>query len=142
MALLLEGLKVGRETACEDYIIISPSDDMERDQTATEKENIKPYNGLLLDPMVTNKQEEWDEESLQRKDGDHHSNDNLYKPLLSKNLTSLDGKDMQSPISHSNVLGMKNNSKLVVGNGVGHAAVSPLLRPSETAEKWPQWNQE
>ncbi|GFP87200.1 monosaccharide-sensing protein 2 [Phtheirospermum japonicum] len=69
------------------------------------------------------KNEEWDEESLQR-DGDGgytsdvvgtDSDDNLRTPLISRQTTSME-KDLIPPQSHGTVLNMRRHSSLMQGN--------------------------
>ncbi|KAI3899757.1 hypothetical protein MKW92_049830 [Papaver armeniacum] len=68
------------------------------------------------------KEEQWDEESLQR-DGEDYtsdnaggdSDDNLQTPLMSRQTTSMD-KDMVPPASHGSILSMRRNSSLMQGN--------------------------
>ncbi|XXG39221.1 hypothetical protein AAC387_Pa01g0239 [Persea americana] len=73
-----------------------------------------------------NKTEQWDEESLHREGEDYasdgaggDSDDNLQSPLLSRQTTSLEGKDMVMPphAAHGSVLSMRRNSSLMQGNG-------------------------
>ncbi|RWR92919.1 monosaccharide-sensing protein 2 [Cinnamomum micranthum f. kanehirae] len=72
-----------------------------------------------------NKNEQWDEESQQREGEDYasdgaggDSDDNLQSPLLSRQTTSLEGKDMVAPpnVSHGSVLSMRRHSSLMQGN--------------------------
>ncbi|KAK1272832.1 Monosaccharide-sensing protein 2 [Acorus gramineus] len=69
------------------------------------------------------KTDQWDEESL--RDGEDYasddaagdSDDNLHSPLLSRQTTSLEGKDMVPPHpSHGSVLSMRRHSSLMQGN--------------------------
>ncbi|KAI3980662.1 hypothetical protein MKX01_025227 [Papaver californicum] len=68
------------------------------------------------------KEEQWDEESLQR-DGEDYtsdnaggdSDDNLQTPLMSRQTTSME-KDMVPPASHGSILSMRRNSSLMQGN--------------------------
>eukprot|EP00262_Sarcandra_glabra_P001929 TRINITY_DN1210_c0_g1_i1.p1 TRINITY_DN1210_c0_g1~~TRINITY_DN1210_c0_g1_i1.p1 ORF type:complete len:597 (-),score=103.20 TRINITY_DN1210_c0_g1_i1:165-1733(-) len=71
-----------------------------------------------------NKNEQWDEESLQREGEDYtsdaagaDSDDNLQSPLISRQTTSLEGKDMVPPqASHGSILSMRRHSSLMQGN--------------------------
>ncbi|KAK1400301.1 Monosaccharide-sensing protein 2 [Heracleum sosnowskyi] len=74
----------------------------------------------MADPHA--KQEQWDEESLQREGEDYttdaggeDSDDNLHSPLISRQTTSME-KDMAAPRSHGSVLGVRRNSSLLKGN--------------------------
>ncbi|KAF8409895.1 hypothetical protein HHK36_002413 [Tetracentron sinense] len=68
------------------------------------------------------KNEQWDEESLQR-DGEGYtsdaarvdSDDNLQSPLLSRQTTSME-KDLVPPASHDSILSMRRHSSLMQGN--------------------------
>ncbi|KAH7669348.1 Sugar/inositol transporter protein [Dioscorea alata] len=71
------------------------------------------------------KADQWDEESGQR-DGEDYasdgpggdSDDNVHTPLLSRQTTSLEGKDMMpSQVSHGSTLSMRRHSSLMHGNG-------------------------
>lgn len=72
------------------------------------------------EPHVRN--EEWDEESLQR-DGEGYASDaasadsdaNLQSPLISRQTTSLE-KDMVAPPSHGSILSMRRHSSLMKDN--------------------------
>ncbi|KAJ0966776.1 hypothetical protein J5N97_023693 [Dioscorea zingiberensis] len=72
------------------------------------------------------KTDQWDEESAQREGEDYtsdgqggdDSDDNLHTPLLSRQTTSLEGKDMIPPhASHGSSLSIRRNSSLMHGNG-------------------------
>lgn len=74
----------------------------------------------MADPHA--KQEQWDEESLQREGEDYttdaggeDSDDNLQSPLISRQTTSMD-KDMGAPRAQGSVLGVRRNSSLLKGN--------------------------
>ncbi|XP_051118081.1 monosaccharide-sensing protein 2-like [Andrographis paniculata] len=75
-----------------------------------------------VDPQIKN--EEWDEESLQR-DGDDYasdvnSDDNLHSPLISRQTTSLEKDLPAAPTSHGSILsGMRRRSSLMQGDGTG-----------------------
>ncbi|KAL5984243.1 trans-aconitate methyltransferase 2 [Asimina triloba] len=71
-----------------------------------------------------NKNEQWDEESLQREDDDDYaphtadadSDDNLQSPLLlSRQTTSMEGKDMIPPTAQGSILNMRNQSSIMQG---------------------------
>ncbi|KAJ6846336.1 monosaccharide-sensing protein 2-like [Iris pallida] len=70
----------------------------------------------------------WDEETGQR-EGDEDasdvggdSDDNLHTPLLSRQATSMEGKDMVPPHpAHGSILSMRRNSSLMTGNTSGEA---------------------
>lgn len=71
------------------------------------------------------KPEQWDEESLQREEGEDYnsdaaagdSDDNLNSPLISRQTTSLE-KDMPPPPSHGSILSsMRRHSSLMQGSG-------------------------
>ncbi|KAG4389100.1 hypothetical protein JHK82_014089 [Glycine max] len=74
------------------------------------------------EPHVKN--EQWDEESLQREGEDYmsdaadgDSDDNLHSPLISRQTTSLE-KDLPPPPSHGSILGsMRRHSSLMQGSG-------------------------
>ncbi|XP_057511909.1 monosaccharide-sensing protein 2-like [Actinidia eriantha] len=64
------------------------------------------------------KNEEWDEESLAREEGEDYlsdaaaaadSDDNLHSPLISRQTTSLE-KDMTRPAAHGSILSMRHDS--------------------------------
>lgn len=71
------------------------------------------------------KADQWDEESGQRDGEDYasdgpggESDDNVHTPLLSRQTTSLEGKDMMpSHVSHGSTLSMRRHSSLMRGNG-------------------------
>ncbi|MCL7033037.1 hypothetical protein MKW94_020829 [Papaver nudicaule] len=74
----------------------------------------------VAEPHV--KEEDWDEESLQRDGEDYasdnagvESDDNLQTPLMSRQTTSME-KDMVPPASHGSMLSMRRNSSLMQGN--------------------------
>ncbi|KAL6982589.1 Monosaccharide-sensing protein 2 [Sarracenia purpurea var. burkii] len=76
------------------------------------------------EPQVKN--EQWDEESLQREGegytseagGGADSDDNLQSPLISRQTTSLE-KDMVPPPSHGSILSMRRGSSLLQGTAGG-----------------------
>lgn len=69
------------------------------------------------------KPEQWDEETGKREGDDYpsdaeggDSDDNLQSPLLSRQATSMEGKDILPPhAAHGSVLGMRRNSSLMHG---------------------------
>ncbi|KAK8935985.1 Monosaccharide-sensing protein 2 [Platanthera zijinensis] len=69
------------------------------------------------------KAEQWDEETGKREGDDYpsdegggDSDDDLQSPLLSRQATSMEGKDIVPPhTAHGNVLGMRRNSSLMRG---------------------------
>lgn len=71
------------------------------------------------------KADQWDEESGQREGEDYasdghggDSDDNVHTPLLSRQTTSLEGKDMiPSHVSNGSTLSMRRHSSLMHGNG-------------------------
>ncbi|XP_042017490.1 monosaccharide-sensing protein 2-like [Salvia splendens] len=92
-----------------------------------------------VDPNMKN--EEWDEESLQREDegyasdaGDVESDDNLHSPLISRQTTSME-KDGMVPQSHGTVLTMRRHSSLMQGNA-GDASSMGIGGGWQLAWKW------
>ncbi|KAK1296773.1 Monosaccharide-sensing protein 2 [Acorus calamus] len=88
------------------------------------------------------KTEQWDEESM--RDGDDYasdaaagdSDDNLQSPLLSRQTTSMEGKDMVPPhASHGSVLSMRRHSSLMQGNA-GDASSMGIGGGWQLAWKW------
>ncbi|XP_073001369.1 monosaccharide-sensing protein 2-like [Typha latifolia] len=79
-----------------------------------------------------NKPDQWDDESVQREGEDDasdgiggDSDDNLQSPLLSRQTTSLEGKDNFPPHAvHGSALSMRRNSSLM--QGAGGEAVSSM----------------
>ncbi|KAI0513705.1 hypothetical protein KFK09_009735 [Dendrobium nobile] len=69
--------------------------------------------------------EHWDEETGQREGDDYasdaaggDSDDNLHSPLISRQTTSMEGKDIAPPhAAHGSVLSMRRNSSLMQGGG-------------------------
>lgn len=80
-----------------------------------------PNFGSMFSTAEPNiKNEEWDEESLQREDegyssGGGDSDDNLHSPLISRQTTSIE-KEMTHPPSHGSILNMRRHSSLMQGN--------------------------
>lgn len=70
------------------------------------------------------KTEQWDEESGRRDDDDEYasegaegdSDDNVQTPLLSRQTTSLEGKDLVPPQAHGSTFSMRRNSSLMQAN--------------------------
>ncbi|CAI9777135.1 unnamed protein product [Fraxinus pennsylvanica] len=92
-------------------------------ETGSMRSMLFPNFGSMFstaEPQVKN--EEWDEESLQR-EGDGYtseaggadSDDNLHSPLMSRQTTSME-KDMIVPQSHGSILSMRHHSNLMQGN--------------------------
>ncbi|XP_077246936.1 tonoplast monosaccharide transporter1 [Tasmannia lanceolata] len=82
-----------------------------------------PNFGSMFSTADHNKNDQWDEESLQREGEDYpsdeggDSDDNLQSPLISRQTTSMEGKDMVPPqASHGSVLSMRRHSSLMQGN--------------------------
>lgn len=199
MALLVEGLGVGRETSIEEYII-GPADEVtEEEDQSDENDKIMLYGaeeglawvarpvkgesilgsalGLvsrqgslatqtipLMDPLVPlfgsvhekmpemgsmrstlfpnfgsmfsiagqqQRTEQWDEESVQREGEEYVSNaedgdsdDNLHSPLISRQTTSLEGKDIIPPhVSHGSALSMRRHSLTQAGESVSSMGI-------------------
>ncbi|KAK9164749.1 hypothetical protein Syun_005651 [Stephania yunnanensis] len=87
------------------------------------------------------KDEQWDEESVQR-DGedytsDHEgdSDDNLQSPLLSRQTTSME-KDMIPPASQGNTLSFRRNSSLIQGNAGEQVSSMGIGGGWQLAWKW------
>ncbi|XP_057973290.1 monosaccharide-sensing protein 2-like [Malania oleifera] len=89
-------------------------------ETGSMRSMLFPNFGSMVstaDPQAKN--EQWDEESLQR-DGEGYasdaaggdSDDNLHSPLISRQTTSLE-KDMVPPATHGSVLSMRHHSSLM-----------------------------
>ncbi|PIN06373.1 hypothetical protein CDL12_21072 [Handroanthus impetiginosus] len=92
-------------------------------ETGSMRSMLIPNFGSMFstaEPHVKN--QEWDEESLQR-EGDGYmsdgggadSDDNLRSPLISRQATSME-KDMVPPQSHGSILSMRRHSSLMQGN--------------------------
>ncbi|KAL2489432.1 Monosaccharide-sensing protein 2 [Forsythia ovata] len=90
-------------------------------ETGSMRSMLFPYFGSMCSTGKSQvKNEEWDEESLQREvEGytseadDANSNDNLQSPLISRQNTM---KDMMPVQSHGSILSMRQYSTLVQGN--------------------------
>ncbi|KAL2232133.1 monosaccharide-sensing protein 2 [Sesamum indicum] len=97
-------------------------------ETGSMRSMLFPNFGSMFSTAEPNiKNEEWDEESLQREGegyaseaGDADSDDNLQSPLISRQNTSME-KEMAHPQSHGSVLNMRRHSSLIQGNA-GEAA--------------------
>lgn len=81
-----------------------------------------PNFGSMISTAEHAKNEQWDEESLQREGEDYtsdaadaDSDDNLQSPLISRQVTSVE-KDMVPPVSHGSTLTMRRHSTLLQGN--------------------------
>lgn len=87
---------------------------------------------------VEPKNEEWDEESLQREGEGYGSDDvesddnNLHSPLISRQTTSIE-KEM--PQSHGSILTMRRHSSLMQGHG-GDASTMGIGGGWQLAWKW------
>ncbi|XP_077219835.1 monosaccharide-sensing protein 2-like isoform X2 [Tasmannia lanceolata] len=82
-----------------------------------------PNFGSMFSTADQRHKNDWDEESLQREaedypsDGGGDSDDNLQSPLLSRQTTSLEGKDIVPPqTSRRSSLSMRRPSSLMEGN--------------------------
>ncbi|KAK4390022.1 Monosaccharide-sensing protein 2 [Sesamum angolense] len=92
-------------------------------ETGSMRSMLFPNFGSMFSTAEPNiKNEEWDEESLQREGegyaseaGDADSDDNLQSPLISRQNTSME-KEMGHPQSHGSVLNMRRHSSLMQGN--------------------------
>ncbi|KAL1540641.1 Monosaccharide-sensing protein 2 [Salvia divinorum] len=101
-----------------------------------------PNFGSMFSTVEPNmKNEEWDEESLQREDegyasdaGDVEFDDNLHSPLISRQTTSVE-KDGMVPQSHGTVLTMRRHSSLMQGNA-GYASSMGIGGGWQLAWKW------
>lgn len=92
-------------------------------ETGSMRSMLFPTFGSMFstaDPHAKN--EQWDEESLQREGDDYtsdaggaDSDDNLHSPLISRQTTSME-KDMPPP-SHGSILSMRRHSSLTQGGG-------------------------
>ncbi|KAF7139121.1 hypothetical protein RHSIM_Rhsim07G0257400 [Rhododendron simsii] len=87
------------------------------------------------------KNEDWDEESLQR-EGEGYasdggaSDDDLQNPLISRQTTSLE-KDMPPPPSHGSILNMRRGSSILQGGNAGEAGGSTGIGGGwQLAWKW------
>lgn len=77
------------------------------------------------------KTEQWDEESVQREGEEYVSNaedgesdDNLHSPLISRQTTSLEDKDMIPPhVSHGSTLSMGHHSLMQAGESVSSMGI-------------------
>ncbi|KZV41494.1 Tonoplast monosaccharide transporter2 isoform 1 [Dorcoceras hygrometricum] len=95
-------------------------------ETGSMRSMLFPNFGSMFstaEPHIKN--EEWDEESLQREGegntsevGDGDSDDNLQSPLITRQNTSME-KDMVNPQSHGSILSMRRHSTLNTGEAVG-----------------------
>ncbi|KAH6804316.1 tonoplast monosaccharide transporter2 [Perilla frutescens var. frutescens] len=100
-----------------------------------------PNFGSMFSTVEPNmKNEDWDEESLQREGegyasdaGDAESDDNLHSPLISRQTTSME-KDMV-PQSHDSILTMRRHSSLMQGNA-GEANSMGIGGGWQLAWKW------
>ncbi|KAK4428300.1 Monosaccharide-sensing protein 2 [Sesamum alatum] len=112
-------------------------------ETGSMRSMLFPNFGSMFSTAEPNiKNEEWDEESLQREGdgyasdaGDADSDDNLQSPLISRQNTSME-KEMGHPQSHGTVLNMRRHSTLVQGNAGEAAAGSGIGGGWQLAWKW------
>ncbi|XBJ17221.1 hypothetical protein VPH35_008672 [Triticum aestivum] len=148
MALLVEGLGVGKDTHFEEYII-GPDDELADDGLAPDEEKLKLYGaeegvswiarpvrgggqsalgsalGLMSrhGSMVSQEQQQakadWDAES-HRDDEDYASDhgaddieDSLNSPLISRQATSVEGKEIAAP--HGSIMGGVGRSSSMQG---------------------------
>ncbi|OVA01457.1 Sugar/inositol transporter [Macleaya cordata] len=88
------------------------------------------------------KEEQWDEESLQREGEDYtsdaaggDSDDNLQTPLISRQTTSME-KDMVPPPSHGSILSMRRNSSLMQANAGESVSSMGIGGGWQLAWKW------
>ncbi|KAJ4967176.1 hypothetical protein NE237_019025 [Protea cynaroides] len=88
--------------------------------------------------------EQWDEES-QHRDGEDYasdaggedSDDNLNTPLISRQTTSLEGKDMvPPPVSQGSILSMRRHSSLMQGNAGEAGSTMGIGGGWQLAWKW------
>lgn len=99
-------------------------------ETGSMRSMLFPNFGSMFstaEPHIKN--EEWDEESVQREGegytsegGDGDSDDNLQSPLISRQNTSME-KDMVNPQSHGSILSMRRHSTLNAGEAVGSMGI-------------------
>lgn len=95
-------------------------------ETGSMKSMLFPNFGSMFsttaDPHVKDK--EWDEESVQREEGEDYaseagggdSDENLHSPLISRQTTSIE-KEMGPPASHGSILSTRRHSSLMQGTG-------------------------
>ncbi|XP_042495762.1 monosaccharide-sensing protein 2-like [Macadamia integrifolia] len=93
-------------------------------ETGSMRSMLFPNFGSMFSVAEHGRNEQWDEESQQREAEDYasdagggESDDNLHSPLLSRQATSMEGKDIVPPLaSHGSHLNMRRNSSLMQGN--------------------------
>lgn len=91
--------------------------------TGSMRSALFPNFGSMFSVAEQNKHAEWDEESLQREGEDFYSeagvaesDDNLQSPLLSRQTSGMEAKDM-GPTCHGSILSMGRNSSCLQGSG-------------------------
>ncbi|XP_059637596.1 monosaccharide-sensing protein 2-like [Cornus florida] len=112
-------------------------------ETGSMRSMLFPNFGSMFstaEPHVKN--EQWDEESLQREGegyasdtGGADSDDNLHSPLISRQTTSME-KDMVPPPSHGSVLSMRRHSSLTQGNAGEAVSSTGIGGGWQLAWKW------
>ncbi|KAK6116800.1 hypothetical protein DH2020_049430 [Rehmannia glutinosa] len=93
-------------------------------ETGSMRSMLFPNFGSMFGTAEPQKNEEWDEESLQREDGDDYpsegggtdSDENIHTPLISRQTTSME-KELIPPQSHGTMLSMRRHSNLGIGGG-------------------------
>ncbi|PPS05558.1 hypothetical protein GOBAR_AA15084 [Gossypium barbadense] len=114
-------------------------------ETGSTRSMLFPNFGSMFstaEPHARN--EQWDEESLQREGEDYasdaaggDSDDNLHSPLISRQTTSLE-KDMIPPASHISSLSMRRHSTLVQ-DGTESVGGTGIGGGWQLAWKWSLW---
>ncbi|MQL86549.1 hypothetical protein Taro_019096 [Colocasia esculenta] len=95
------------------------------------------------------KTDQWDEESVQREGEDYasdsggdDSDDNLRSPLLSRQTTTMEGKDFAPPnVSHGSVLSIRRHSSLMQGVDGETASSMGIGGGWQLAWKWSEKEQ-
>ncbi|CAH9145291.1 unnamed protein product [Cuscuta epithymum] len=97
-------------------------------ETGSMRSMLFPNFGSMISTAEHGKNEQWDEESLQREGEEDYtsdaavdaadSDDNLHSPLISRQATTTE-KDMVPPTSHGSSLSMRRHSTLVQGEEGG-----------------------
>lgn len=95
-------------------------------ETGSMKSMLFPNFGSMFSTTADprGKDEEWDEESVQREEGEDYGSEagegdddeNLHSPLISRQTTSIE-KEGGPPASHGSILGMGRHSSLMQGTG-------------------------
>ncbi|KAK3002466.1 hypothetical protein RJ639_022106 [Escallonia herrerae] len=101
-----------------------------------------PNFGSMISTAEHVKNEQWDEEGLQREGegytseaGGADSDDNLRSPLISRQATSLE-KDMVPPPSHGSILSMRRHSSLMQGSAGEAVGSTGIGGGWQLAWKW------